>query len=148
MSEKISNNDFLILVQEAFNNGKNLTFTPSGDSMKPMLNGTTDTVLLSKKPDVIKKYDVVFYRRRRDNAIVLHRVVKVKDNGFTMCGDSQYYFDEGITYDDVFAVLTEFTHNGNKHCVDELSYQIYIRLMLYWKYTRIFVSKIYHKVFK
>ena len=148
MSETISKNDFLILAEEAFKNDKAITFTPSGNSMKPMLNGTTDTVVLKKNPRHIKKYDVVFYHRKRDNALVLHRVVKVGDNSFTMCGDSQYYFDKDISYDDIFAIMTSFTHNGKLYSVDDFSYLLYVHIMLLWKYTRLCISKIYHKVFK
>lgn len=117
--------------------------------MKPMLNGTTDSVVLTSKPEKLKKYDVVFFRRKSDKALVLHRIVKCADDGtFVISGDSQYYFDRDVSYDDIYAVLKSFIHNGKKVATTDFTYCVYSRLILIWKYSRIFVSKLYHKIFK
>lgn len=116
--------------------------------MKPMLNGTTDTVLLTKKPEKLNKYDVALYVRRSDNALVLHRVVTVNDESYTMSGDNQYYFDFDIRHDDVLAVVKSFVHNSKTYSVKSLRFIIYSRVILVKKYIRLFISKIYHKVLK
>ncbi|MBQ2971716.1 MAG: S24/S26 family peptidase [Ruminococcus sp.] len=148
MSNKISKDDFVILLKETFALGKDFSFSPTGDSMKPMLNGTTDTVVLTKKGEKLKKYDVAMYHRRRDNALVLHRVVKVTAESYIMSGDNQYYFDYDITHSDVLAVVKSFNRKGKNISVRAVSYRIYIQLMLLKKYSRILFSKIYHKFFR
>lgn len=148
MSNVISTDDFVALLNDTFAGGSDFSFSPTGVSMKPMLNGTSDTVVLTPKPQKLNKYDVVFYHRQRDNAIVLHRIIKVVDDStYLLSGDSQYYF-EAVSYDDVFAVLKSFTHCGKTVSTHSFCYQVYCRLILFWKYTRIFLSKMYHKFFK
>lgn len=148
MSNTISKNDFVLVLNETFSEGKDFSFNPTGDSMKPMLNGTTDSVVLTKKGDRLKKYDVAMYHRRRDNALVLHRVVKVTGKSYTMSGDNQYYFDYDIKYSDVLAVVKSFKRKGKSVSVTSVSYRFYSYFILIKKHTRIFISKIYHKIFK
>lgn len=148
MNSVISNDDFVAVLNDAFSCGRDFSFSPTGVSMRPMLNGTTDTVVLAKKPQKLSKYDVVFFKRQRDNAIVLHRIVKVVDDStYLLSGDSQYYF-ETVGYDDVFAVLKSFTHHGKSVSTDSFGYNVYCRIILFKKYTHIFFSKMYHKIFK
>ncbi len=145
----MSNDDLLVVLEDAFSRGQSVSFTPTGTSMLPMLDGTTDTVILSQKSSVLKKYDVVFYRRKSDNALILHRIVKViGDSLYCMSGDNQYYFDNNVHYNDIFAVVTSFTHNGKRYDSTSLVYRVYIRIILSKKKIRLFISKIYHKIFK
>ena len=51
MSEFIAPADFIAVMQESFDRGQDVTFTPSGNSMLPMLDGKKDQVTLSKKPE-------------------------------------------------------------------------------------------------
>ncbi|MBQ6153579.1 MAG: S24/S26 family peptidase [Ruminococcus sp.] len=146
MIERISNPDFLELMEEAFSRGSTVCFTPSGTSMLPMLNGTTDTVTLSKKPSQLHQYDVIFYVRE-GGVFVLHRIVKCeKDGTFTLSGDSQYYLEKGVRYEDVKALMTSYTHLGKERSVTSFSYQFYIRRMILKKRIRMFLSSVYHKV--
>ncbi len=148
MNNVISSDDFVTVLNDAFSSGHDFSFNPTGVSMQPMLNGTTDTVVLTKKPQKLSKYDVVFFRRNKDNAIVLHRIVKVVDDStYLLSGDSQYHF-ETVCYDDVFAVLKSFTHNGKTISTDSFGYKVYSCIILAKKYTRIFLSKMYRKFFK
>ncbi len=148
MSNTISKDDFVALLNETLAFGKDFSFNPTGDSMKPMLNGTTDTVVLAKKGDRLKKHDVAMYLRRSDSALVLHRVVKVTGDSYTFSGDNQYYFDYDVKHSDVLAVMKSFTKNGKTVSVNSVLYRIYYRLILIKKYIHIFISKIYHMIFK
>lgn len=149
MNSFISDSDFLALLTETLDAGKTFVFTPTGDSMKPMLNGSTDTVTLCKKPETLKKHDVVLFTRKTDGALILHRIVKViGDRCYTLSGDSQFYFDTDVDYDSIHAVVVSHTHNGKVISSSDLSYRLYITIILLKKYTHIFFSKIYHSIFK
>lgn len=148
MNNLISKEVFLPVLEQTLNSGKDFVFTPTGTSMKPMLNGTTDKVTLAKKPETLFKYDVVFFKRAKDGALILHRIVKAENGSFVLSGDNQYYYDFDVKYDDIFAVVKSFTHNSKNICVDDFSYKLYSRIILLKKKARIFISKIYHKIFK
>ena len=149
MSEFISPEDFVAVMQESFERGQELIFTPSGTSMLPMLDGKEDKVTFSPKPDQLKKYDVAFYVRRKTNQLVLHRMIGFTKSGeYIFSGDNQYYYEYGVGDDDVLALMTSFTHNGKEHRVTDFSYRCYIRRMMLKKRCRIFAVKIYHMIYK
>lgn len=149
MNEYISPEDFVAVMRESFDRGQALTFTPSGNSMLPMLDGKNDKVTFSQKPDKLKKYDVAFYVRRKTNQLVLHRMIGfTKDGAYIFSGDNQYYYEYGVGDDDVLALMTSFTHNGKDYQVSDFSYRFYIRRMMLKKRLRMVASKVYHKLFK
>lgn len=149
MNNLISKDEFVSVLTDTLNSGKDFIFTPTGDSMLPMLNGVSDTVTLTKKPDKLKRHDIAFYHRRHDDALVLHRVIKVNcDNTFVMSGDNQYYFDTDIPYCDVLAVMKSYSKGGRTVTSSDFRFRVYSFFILIKKYTRLFISKIYHKIFK
>ena len=148
MSEIIANSEFIELMRETFDRGQELTFTPSGRSMLPMLNGTGDKVTLSSKPDRLKKYDVALYLRPGTGQLVLHRMIGFdRGGGYIFCGDGQYAYEYGICDGDILALMTAFTHEGMEHSADEPAYRRYYRRMLLKKKVKILLIRIYH-VFK
>ncbi len=149
MNKSISKDDFLVILSETLEQGRDFSFTPSGSSMKPMLNGTTDTVMLSAKPEKLKKYDVAMFRRIPDRALILHRIVKVNPDGtYVFSGDNQYFYDDNVSYDSIVAVVKSFNRNGKTITTDNFFYRFYIYLILLKKNIHNFLSKIYRALFK
>ena len=149
LSERISNEDFLAVMEEAFRRGQKIRFSPSGSSMLPMLDGKEDTVTFAPPPEKLKKYDVAFYRREKTGQLVLHRVVRVKKDGsYVFCGDGQYSYEPGITQKDILAFMEAFTHKGKAYSVTDFSYRFYIQRMMFKKRLRMLAVKVYHKLFK
>ena len=148
MSELIEAAEFVELMKEAFGRGQELTFTPSGRSMLPMLDGVSDKVTLSPKPKRLKKYDVALYIRPGSEQLVLHRMIGFDHGGgYIFCGDGQYAYEYGICDGDILALMTAFTHEGMEHSADEPAYRRYYRRMLLKKKVKILLIRIYH-VFK
>ena len=149
MNNIIPPDEFVAVLQDTFARGQELTFTPTGVSMLPMLDGKNDKVTFSPKPDRLKKYDVAFYRRPENGQLVLHRMVGfTRDGGYIFSGDHQNYYEYGITDDDVLALMSSFTHKGQERSVKGFRYFIYCRLMLLKKNAIIFTRRIYHALFK
>ena len=149
MSKSISSEVFIELMQESFARGQDITFTPSGSSMLPMLNGNGDKVTLSPKPVHLNRYDVAFYRRPKSGQLVLHRIIGfTKDGGYILCGDNQYSYEYGIEDEHILAVMTGFTHNGKTYERNDFSYRFYIQKKKIKKRLRKLLSKIYHKLFR
>ena len=83
-----------------------ISFVPNGVSMWPIIKNRGQSVIIEKKQGRLKRFDVAFYQRDNGNC-VLHRVMKVTDNGYIMCGDSQFAL-EIVDEDKVFGVMTGF----------------------------------------
>ena len=75
----------------------------SGSSMAPFLIHGRDTVYLSKITQPVKRGDIVLYRSK-NGALVLHRVYRVEENGYSMVGDAQDHLESGVTSSQLLAV--------------------------------------------
>ena len=127
----VAMDELVPLFKEQLSLGGKVSFTPRGNSMKPMLRHGVDSVELSCVPDRIRKYDLPLYRR--DNGkYVLHRVVGVGDS-YTCIGDNQYFTEKGVQKSQMVAVVTAFTRNGREYSVDGIGYKLYCRL---WHFSR------------
>lgn len=119
------------LILERLAEGGTVRFTPHGSSMRPMLVGGRDQVVLAPVPPRLRKYDLPLYRRA-DGRYVLHRVVHVGED-YTCIGDNQYTLEPHLTHDQMLAVVVAFVRNGRTHSVTSLGYRLYCRL---WHHTR------------
>ena len=100
------------LIREVLDADGTFSLTITGTSMYPFILGGRDQVTLSKLTRPLKKNDLPLYRRR-DGAFVLHRVVRVEQDGtYTMCGDHQNQLERGIRPEQMIALATAFVRKG------------------------------------
>lgn len=119
------------LIREQLARGQNVSFSPRGDSMLPMLRSGKDTVTLSPLPASLKKYDLPLYRR--DNGqYVLHRIIRTGET-YTCIGDHQYIYESGLRYDQMIAVVSGFTRKGKLYSVNDMRYRMYCH---FWQGSR------------
>lgn len=111
---------------EQLAHGGDVTFSPKGTSMLPMLRQGKDTVTLSPLNGKLKKYDLPLYRR--DNGqYVLHRIVGVGDT-YTCIGDNQFQKEYGVRYDQMIGVVSAFSREGRIVKASDFSYRLYCRV--------------------
>lgn len=100
--------------------------TPVGISMWPMLRSRRDTVLLTKPQGRLNKYDLPVYSRD-SGELVMHRVMEVHADSYTMCGDHQTVLEEGIGDDRIIAVVKGFYRDEKYIPADNKNYLRYCR---------------------
>lgn len=100
--------------------------TPVGTSMWPMLRSRRDTVLLTKPRGRLKKYDLPVYKRD-DGMLVMHRVMEVHSDSYTMCGDHQTVLEHGVREDQIIAVVKGFYRDEKYVASDNKLYLMYCR---------------------
>lgn len=84
--------------------GGTFRFYPRGTSMLPTIKEGRDMVLLTSIPEKLKKYQMILYKR--DNgAYVLHRIVKIEGDDYTMRGDNQFVLEPGIRREQMIAIV-------------------------------------------
>ena len=88
MDYLINEEEFIRIIEDKFLKSENVNLTVTGNSMVPFLVHKRDSVILSAPDDIIKKGDILFYRRKNGKC-VLHRVKKITDQGLYFIGDSQ-----------------------------------------------------------
>ena len=76
-------------IEKLLRDGHPVRLKPQGFSMYPLfISGRDEAVIAPCDPASLHRGDVALYRR--DNSIlVLHRIWKVRDDGFYMVGDNQ-----------------------------------------------------------
>ncbi len=99
--------------------------------MLPMLREGRDTVTLSPLPARLKKYDLPLYRRS-GGQFVLHRIVRV-GKSYRCIGDNQFLYEDGVTREQMIAVVTSFTRDGKEVPMTSLGYRLYCRV---WHLSR------------
>ena len=115
-------------ISEAISIEKEIMACTSGTSMYPMLRHRRDMVVIETVNRKLKKNDVPLYRLK-SGKLVLHRILKVTDNGYIIRGDNLYHKEYNITDDNIIGVLKAFYRDGKYYeCATSKAYHIYIVL--------------------
>lgn len=105
-----------------------LIYTTSGQSMRPFLRSGEDLVCIERKGENrCRKYDVILYRRETGK-YVLHRIVKVLPDSYTLCGDNCWQREPGITDGQVLGILTGVIRKGKRIDVQHWRYRLLVRI--------------------
>jgi len=125
ISKKVMSSDLLPLVKELLDNHQSVELTVSGTSMRPFYEDKK-TVVTLEHPSAVKKYDVVLYLDK--GSYKLHRVVRIKDTEFIICGDALKPL-EYIHKHYIFGVVTKHT-KGHRVILSRDS--TYLKKVRFW----------------
>lgn len=109
-------------IREVVGAGGTVRLTVTGQSMFPTLIENRDSVVLVK-PSKLKKGDIVLYQRQ-NGAYVLHRIVKIKNDEFYLCGDNQTAIEFPIYERQIFAVVSAIARKDKIISVTDKKYRI------------------------
>ena len=98
-----------------------------GDSMMPFIKQGRDVFVISRAEGRLKRYDVPLYKRD-SGQYVLHRILKVRENDYVICGDNRCSREYGITDRHIIGVLTGIIRDGREIPVTDRKYRIYVHL--------------------
>lgn len=99
-------------IQEVLERDNVWISTTAGTSMWPMLRDRRDTIVVRPVEGCLRPYDVALYRR--DNAYILHRVIKMTAEGYRIMGDNCMAYEE-VPESAILGRLDEFWR-GERHC--------------------------------
>lgn len=77
-----------------------------GVSMEPLLHNRKSTVVIERAPEKLRKYDTVLYKRP-GGEYVLHRVIKVREKDYLICGDNGLE-REPVPRERIIGIMTGF----------------------------------------
>lgn len=102
---------YVSILRELTEAGKEVSLKIAGNSMSPFLVHDRDYILFKKPERPLKKGDMVFYQRV-DGSFVMHRLVRVKKDGYYMVGDAQTYIEGPLKREQIFARITQVKRKG------------------------------------
>ena len=117
-----------------------IIYTNVGTSMMPLLRQNRDIMIIEKPNGRLKKYDVPLYVRP-DGKHVLHRILKVREKDYVICGDHCTDKEYGITDSQIIGVLTGVIKDGREISLDSFSYKLYYHLWCDFFPIRVFLIK-------
>ena len=142
---------------EALKSETEVAILTRGISMRPMLREHKDIVIIERVTRKLKKYDVPLYRRPNCDRFVLHRIVKITDNGYVIRGDNLLFNEYDVKDEDIIGVLKAFYRDGKYYdCATSKAYKAYIIInQVYSPFRRLwklkirpYLSKIKRLIFK
>ena len=120
--------------------------TPLGDSMRPMLQGERDSVLVKAAIRPIRRGDVLLYEMA-DGTHVLHRVIAVTKEGYQMRGDNCYAPEPLLQEDAVIGILEGFWRKNRYYaCDSHKGYRLYVGVWLFTFPLRRFLVRVKNKL--
>ena len=132
--------DYSTYEAELQKNGK-IIHTNVGTSMMPLLRQNRDVMIIERPEGRLKKYDVPLYKRK-NGQYVLHRILKVREHDYVICGDHCVKKEYGITDNEIIGVLTGVIRDGKTITMDSFGYKFYYHLWCDFFYIRVFLLKI------
>ena len=116
----------MISFEEELDRSGKLVYTTVGTSMNPLIKQDRDLSIIEKPKGRLKNYDVAFYKRP-NGQYVLHRVVKVLDDGYVILGDNCCTKESNIKESQILGVLTSLVRNGKEIDLNSFGYKLYVR---------------------
>ena len=107
----VDTNEYVSVLRELVEEGREVSFLVAGSSMSPFLAHQRDYIYFKKPDRELRKGDMVFYQRR-SGQYVMHRIWKIKNDEYFMIGDSQKEIEGPLERDQIFALITKVQRKG------------------------------------
>lgn len=108
----ISKRSMVKIIEEIHDKKMDVRFKANGNSMTPAIkNG--DIITLSPVGDSRPgPGEVSAYRRGYDNELIIHRIIKVSDEKYSIRGDNSNFTHQDINVNEIIGVVTGIERNG------------------------------------
>lgn len=97
---------YVEIFRELVENGEEVGMRIAGNSMAPFLIHERDYIHFSKPNRPLERGDMVFYQRK-NGQFIMHRIWKVKPEGYYMVGDAQTVIEGPIEREQIFALINK-----------------------------------------
>ncbi|MBR5475043.1 MAG: S24/S26 family peptidase [Lachnospiraceae bacterium] len=109
--KKIDTRTYVSMLRELVEEGREVSMVITGSSMSPFLIHERDTIFFQKPDRKLKRGDMVFYQRV-NGQFVMHRIYRVRPDGYDIVGDAQQEIERGILREQIFALVTKVERKG------------------------------------
>ena len=128
-------------IERLLEQGQSIQIQPQGYSMYPLFVPGRDAAVIEPTQSApLKRGDVVLYRRE-SGILVLHRIWRVRKDGFYMVGDNQSEVEGPLRETQIKGILTGFVRRDKYTSVKNPVYRLASRLWLFLRPARPALSK-------
>ena len=108
---RVDTREYVSVLRELTEQGKEVSLLISGESMSPFLRSERDYIYFKKPDRELRRGDMVFYQRE-NGQFIMHRIWKVKEDGFYITGDAQMEIEGPVQREQIFAYVTKVQRKG------------------------------------
>ncbi|MDE6692515.1 MAG: S24/S26 family peptidase [Muribaculaceae bacterium] len=133
---QIANDALLAEVCAALAAGKQVRLRAKGHSMRPLIRGDSDTLVLVPVTG-LREGDVVL-ARVSDGSYVVHRIVGMRGDSITLMGDANLYRIEECRRKDICGKAVGVIRDGKQRSLTSFGAKLSIRL---WRWLRMIIHR-------
>ena len=112
MRERIvDTNAYVSVLRELAEDGDVVSMQIAGSSMSPFLCHRRDYIYFTRPEGKLRRGDMVFYQRD-SGRYVMHRIWKVRPEGYYLVGDAQTQIEGPLRRDQIFARIIKVKRKG------------------------------------
>lgn len=108
---EVDTQEYITILKELVEEGHQVSLLISGSSMSPFLIHHRDTIFFQQPHRELKVGDMVFYRRT-NGQYVMHRICRIRPEGFYMVGDAQTEIEGPLLREQIFGLVTTVNRKG------------------------------------
>ncbi len=137
--------EYISTLRELTEEGRTVSLIISGSSMSPFLIHQRDTVFFKKPDKPLKVGDIVFFQRE-NKQFVLHRIYKIKKEGYYIVGDNQTEIEGPVKEEQIFAIVTKVKRKGKTIQPGDFWWEFFAKVWLHMIPIRRPISILYAKM--
>lgn len=139
---EVDTQEYMTVLKELVENGNQVSLLISGSSMSPFLIHHRDIIYFQKPDRKLNAGDMVFYRRG-SGQYVMHRIVKIRPEGYYMVGDAQTEIEGPLDRAQIFGLVTAVKRNGRMLRPGDFWWEFFARIWLRIIPLRGLINRIY-----
>lgn len=142
----VDTREYVSVLRELVEEGREVNMVVWGSSMTPFLGHGRDTVFFSVPERELRRGDMVFYQRD-SGQFVMHRIWKIKKDGYYIVGDAQTDIEGPIRRDQIFARITKVNRKGKMISNGDFWWEFFEKVWIRMVPLRPVIVKLYRAVF-
>lgn len=139
---RVDTQEYLTVLKELVQQGKEVSLLVSGSSMSPFLIHERDYVYFRQPDRELKAGDIVFFQRK-NGQYVMHRIWKVKPEGYFIVGDAQTEIEGPVSRDQIFAIITKVQRKGTWIAPGDFWWEFFEHVWIHMVPLRRVIMRIY-----
>lgn len=143
----VDTREYVSVLRELTEQGKEVGLIISGSSMSPFLIHQRDYICFKKPDRKLKKGDMVFYQRD-SGQFVMHRIWKIRPDGYYIVGDAQTETEGPVREEQIFALITKVQRKGKWLAPGDFWWEFFEHIWIHMIPIRRMIMKIYAKVIR
>ncbi len=125
----VNTEEYVSMLRGLVEEGREVSMVVAGGSMFPFLADGRDSICFRTPDRALRAGDIVFYRRPTGQ-YVLHRICRVRPEGYDIVGDAQTAIERPVRRAQIFALVTRVQRKGAWIAPGDFRWEFFARVWI------------------